>query len=124
MNSGGHPIRITKEINFSEGGYWFYYMLSPAGEKHWCLVNYINIKPHDFFSAKDGFCDEHKTINPSFPSTYWENNFLEEKEDTTKVTTTLNFQSGEALEQLVSMGFKEGFALAHENLDQLLLKKK
>ncbi|OIR13257.1 hypothetical protein GALL_56420 [mine drainage metagenome] len=114
---------ITKEMDFTEGGHWFYYMLSPAGEKHWCLVNYINIKPQDFFTAKDGFCDENKIVNPSFPSTYWENNFLDEK-DSTKVITTLTFQSIEALEQLVSMGFKEGFAMAHENLDQLLLKIK
>jgi uncharacterized protein YndB with AHSA1/START domain len=30
---------VTKSMNFSVGGRWLYYMLSPQGEKHWCLLD-------------------------------------------------------------------------------------
>ncbi|NDC43350.1 MAG: SRPBCC domain-containing protein, partial [Chitinophagia bacterium] len=40
--------------------------------------------------------------------------------DTTVVTATLTFESAAAMEQLITMGFKEGFAMAHTNLDALI----
>lgn len=43
--------------------------------------------------------------------------------DTTKVDVEVTFASEEDLNKIVEMGFKEGFAAAHANLDELLAKK-
>jgi PhnB protein len=35
---------VTKSMDFREGGMWFYYMLSPENQKHWCKNNYQKIQ--------------------------------------------------------------------------------
>ena len=40
----------------------------------------------------------------------------------TKVEVEITFASVEDLEKIIEMGFKEGFAAAHNNLDELLAK--
>ena len=40
--------------------------------------------------------------------------------DSTKVETVITFATEEDLNKIVEMGFKEGFAMAHGNLDELL----
>jgi hypothetical protein len=42
---------------------------------------------------------------------------------TTRVEVEVTFASEEDLNKIVEMGFKEGFAAAHANLDELLAKK-
>ena len=43
-------------------------------------------------------------------------------DDGTKVDVEITFSSVEDLEKIIEMGFKEGFAAAHNNLDELLAK--
>ncbi len=109
----------TKSMDFTEGGYWLYAMVGPESEKHWARADYITIKPEQFFSALDGFCDEHGEINTSLPRNKWENSF-EAKEDHTVVNCVLSFESLKDLEQIIAMGFKEGFTAGLENLDQYI----
>ena len=40
--------------------------------------------------------------------------------DTTKVTVEVSFDSEADMEKIIEMGFREGFASAHTNLDELL----
>src|SRR5690554_8002223 len=47
----------TKTMDFREGGYWLYAMVSPEGEKHWNTIKYISIENKKYFTAKDGFSD-------------------------------------------------------------------
>ena len=44
--------------------------------------------------------------------------------DATRVTIEITFDSEEDMEKIIEMGFKEGFAAAHKNLDELLEKNK
>lgn len=114
------PYRaITKSMNFSEGGRWHYYMLSPEGEKHWCLFDYETIKPLKSFSGIDAFCDENAVMNNSLPKSKWENTFSS-GENETVVNIQLQFKSLEDLEELIKTGFKEGFTAGLENLDQYI----
>ena len=109
----------TKSMDFKEGGHWHYAMVSPEGEKHWGRVDYIRIDPQLFFSAYDGFCDEEGQLDPSLPRNKWENNFESHGEESW-VRILLSFDSLEDLEQIIAMGFKEGFASGLENLDQYI----
>ena len=109
----------TKSMNFTEGGQWLYAMVGPEGEKHWSIADYKKIVPAKSFAALDGFSDENGVINTEMPRSQWENNFSESGDNTT-VDITISFDKLEDLEKLVEMGFKEGFTMGMENLDELL----
>ncbi|MDX1470817.1 MAG: SRPBCC domain-containing protein [Flavobacteriaceae bacterium] len=113
----------TKSMVFTEGGHWLYAMVSPEGEKHWSHVSYINIEDEKSFTAKDGFSDEHGTINPHFPQNVWEHHFST-NDGHTLVNIQLTFDSLEDLEKLIEMGFKEGFSMGLNQLDDLLVTYK
>ena len=111
----------TKSMDFKEGGTWLYYMEGPDGSRHYCRVDYETIVPDKSFTSVDSFCDEHGNKTLELPSMHWKNVFS--KTDTgTKVTVEITFSSEAELEKIVEMGFKEGFTMAHSNLDELLAK--
>lgn len=110
---------VTQSMEFSKGGKWRYFMEGPDGARHYCIIGYEEIRPVSFFSGTDGFCDENGEPNTQFPSMFWECTFTGQGEHT-RVQVIVNFESVEDLEQIVEMGFKEGFAMAHGNLDELL----
>ena len=110
---------VTKSSNFTEGGQWHYYMLGPEGEKHWCLFDFEVIKPQEFFSGIDAFCDENAVTNDTKPRVKWENDFTS-NENQTVVNIQLQFDTLEDLQTIIQMGFKEGFTAGLENLDQYI----
>lgn len=109
----------TKSMDFRVGGSWLYAMVSPQGETHWCRADYKTIDILKSFSGLDAFCDEKGTINTDFPRTLWTNNFTE-KNDTTTVNITAQYDSLADLEKIIQLGFKEGFTMALGNLDQYI----
>ena len=109
----------TKSMDFRDGGTWLYVMEGPEGERHWCRADFKNIVPQKTYTGDDAFCDENGNINPEFPSMHWENEFSE-TDNGTKVRVEITFASEADLEKIIEMGFKEGFAAAHGNLDELL----
>jgi len=114
------PYRTqTKSMDFREGGYWFYAMISPTNEKHWCRADYKKIELLNKYSFLDAFCDEEGNISTEMPRTYWTNAFAENA-GTTVVNITLEYNTLEDLEKIISFGFKEGFTMALENLDQYI----
>lgn len=113
----------TKTMDFREGGFWLYAMVGPKGEKHWSKANYISIRKEKSFTAKDGFCDENGTMNPSFPQNLWENKFTA-KGSKIKVDILFTFDTLADLEKTIEMNFKEGFTIGLQQLDELLLTLK
>ena len=109
----------TQSLDFTPGGQWRYAMVGPDGEKHYCLVNYSEIEDKKSFSGTDAFCDADGNILADFPSTLWYVHFIDAGADT-DVRVELVFETEADLEKLVEMGFKEGFTMAHGNLDELL----
>lgn len=114
---------VTKSMNFTEGGCWHYYMLGPDGSKFWCMLNYLRIKTLEMFTAEDKFADEEGNRNAELPGMHWKNSFMTTATGT-KVNILVTFSSKEDMQKITEMGFKEGFASAHENLDKLLKKIK
>ncbi|WP_339606666.1 SRPBCC domain-containing protein [uncultured Roseivirga sp.] len=112
---------VTKSLDFKEGGFWLYHMLSPEGDKHWCRLDYLTIVPQDYYTAIDAFCDEEGTPNTDIPQMTWKNTFTSENNET-KVTVEISFEREEDMEKIIEMGMKEGFSAALENLDELLAK--
>lgn len=114
----------TQTMNFVPGGRWLYYMSGPSGEKHYSFADYEHIEPQVRYTGKDGFCDENGNINTAMPQTHWEVAFSEstgsDGNRNTKVNVTLSFNALEDLEGIISMGFKEGFLSAMENLDEFI----
>lgn len=114
------PYHIeTKSLNFEEGGRWLYAMVSPKNEKDWCKADYKTIKPLKSISWLDAFCDEEGNDTSGKPNSFWTNIFSEEN-GTTTVDITLQHENRADLEMMIQMGFKEGFSMALENLDEIL----
>ena len=109
----------TKTMDFKNGGYWLYYMSGPDGEKIWNKDIYQNIIPMKSFEGTDFFCDEDGNENKEMPGMLWKTSF-EATENGTIVNVEITFATEDDLLKIVEMGFEEGFASAHENLDGLL----
>ncbi len=114
---------VTKSMNFTNGGAWHYYMLGPDGSQFWCMVKYNSIEIHKRFEADDYFCDEEGNRNEEMPGMHWDNVFTG-RGNVTKVNVHITFASEKDLERIVAMGFKEGFAMAHSNLDEIIASGK
>lgn len=116
----------TKSMDFREGGMWLYEMYNTESENqqecHWCKNDYHKIEHQKMFAGLDAFCDENGTVNTEMPRTLWTNEF-NEQEEKTLVTITAKYDSLADLEKIIEMGFKEGFTMAMENLDQYIETK-
>lgn len=109
----------TKSMDCRSGGTWLYCMISPENHAHWCRFDYNEVVPYDYYNGKDAFCDEDGNVNPHMPSNHWHNKFLTKGEHTL-VDMLLSFDTFDDLERIIKMGFKEGFTMGLENLDQYL----
>jgi uncharacterized protein YndB with AHSA1/START domain len=111
----------TKSMNFTEGGYWHYAMVGPDGMEIWAKIGYKKIVPQKYFTARDSFCDAEGVTNNDFPNMDWVNTFSKAG-DATTVVVEITFDSEADMEKIMEMGFKEGFEMAHGNLDKVLKK--
>lgn len=112
----------TKSMDFREGGRWLYSMVGPDGTRHWSLAEYLTIVPQKKFIANDAFCDEQGNKNIAFASMHWTVEFIPSG-NATEVQVEISFARKEDLQQILEMGFEEGFTAAHGNLDELLAGK-
>ena len=110
----------TKSMNFEVGGRRLYAMVGPEGEEHWALADFTSISPKTNFKYKDAFCDTEGNINEDFPRSEWNVDFIESDSDTTTVLVEIYHQNLSDLEKIIEMGFKEGFTIALNGLDEIL----
>ena len=115
---------ITKQMNFEEGGSRFYSMVWPDGKEHWGLKKYTLIQPKTKIKWLSSFSDKDANINPELPTSEWELNFSEENGPEGNQRTTLSIiikhKTLADLEMVIKMGFKEGFSMTINELDNLL----
>jgi uncharacterized protein YndB with AHSA1/START domain len=110
---------VTKEMNFAPGGHWLYAMTGPDNFRQWARADYDAIEPLKSYSAVDAFCDEEGRITDDYPGSKWTNSFSDNGA-TTVVDVSIKFDKLADLEKHIEMGFKEGFTMGLENLDELL----
>jgi PhnB protein len=109
----------TKSMDFRAGGHWLYSMNGPEGERHWARMDYKRVVPQKMYDSLDGFCDETGKMNHEAPVLDWAVSFSPSG-NATNVVVVSTFAKQEDLDTLIQMGFQEGFASAHENLDTVL----
>jgi len=110
---------ITKTMNFSVGGAWIYSMNGPDGSKNWSRVDFKKIQHGKSFTMDHYFVDAEGNRPIGLSAGDWHVEFAS-KNGITNVVITMQFANLSELEKLVAMGFKEGFAMCHDNLDQYL----
>lgn len=113
---------IVVSNTFEKGKYLHYYMLSPEGEKHYCIAEFLEIDPLKSYEVLDAFCDENAVINAEFPRMKWQNRFRFENGITT-VTNTITFEKAEDMAKILEMGFEEGYKMGLNQLHNLLNQK-
>lgn len=107
----------TKVMNFEVGGRRFYAMVGPEGQEHWAVQQYTSISPKTNFKFYNTFAD--KDENLQLPGSDWNLNFIDQNENT-KVVITIYNESLERMEQMIEIGFKEGFTMTLKSLEELL----
>jgi len=107
----------TKVMDFKVGGRRFYAMVSPEGQERWVIQKYTSISPKTNFKFFNAFADENE--NPELPGSNWDHHFSEQN-GRTKVSVTIYNESLERMEKQIEMGFKEGFTMTLNYLEDLL----
>lgn len=107
----------TKRLDFKIGGRRFYAMVTPEGQEMWAIHEYTSITPKTNFKYLNAFAD--KDENPVLPGSDWDFNFSEQN-GKTKVSITIYNDSLERMEKMIEMGFKEGFTMTLNELENLL----
>jgi uncharacterized protein YndB with AHSA1/START domain len=110
----------TKFMDFKVGGRRFYAMVSPEGQERWSIQKYTSISPKTNFKMSNAFAD--KDENPDLPGSDWDLNFSEQN-GTTKVSIIIKNESLARMEKMIEMGFREGFTMCLQQLDELLTLK-
>ncbi|MCB0735287.1 MAG: SRPBCC domain-containing protein [Bacteroidetes bacterium] len=113
---------VTKSMDLRPGGRWHYYMEGPEGERHWCLVDYDRVEQEVMFSGLDAFCDDKGILNETKPRCLW-NVAFESVGQQTMVHVSAQYDTLEDLEIIIEMGFKEGFTMGLQNLDEYISKQ-
>jgi uncharacterized protein YndB with AHSA1/START domain len=112
-------VSKTKSMDFKVGGRRFYAMVGPEGQEHWAIQDYTSINPKKNFSYLDGFADKNQTLNNELPGANWDLHFTEHNGNTT-VNITVKHKTLADLEQIIQMGFTEGFTMTLNELSILL----
>jgi len=107
----------TTVMDFQVGGRRFYAMVSPEGHEMWQVQQYTSITPKTNFKYLSAFADKDENMN--LPGSDWDLTFSEEN-GITKVCISIYNESQERMQKMIEMGFKEGFTMTLNYLDQLL----
>lgn len=110
----------TKVMDFKVGGRRFYAMVSPEGQENWQVQKYTSITPKTNFKYFSAFAD--KDENPHLPGSDWDLTFTEHN-GITKVSISITNDSLERMEKMIEMGFKEGFTMTLNSLDDILASR-
>lgn len=112
-------VAKTKSMDFKVGGRRLYAMCGPEGEEHWALADFTSVTPKTNFAFLDAFCDKDGNISDEMPRSAWSLDFSESNGITT-VTVTITHKTLADLEKIIELGFKEGFTIALDGLEELL----
>jgi uncharacterized protein YndB with AHSA1/START domain len=115
-------------FEFKPGGVWHYCMTCTDknqgeffGMESCGIAVYEEIDAPNKIVYKDSFADKEGNVNDSMPSMIVTMEFVE-YEGKTKIISSTEFVSEEALQQVVDMGVEQGYASQLERLDTLLEK--
>ena len=113
----------TKSMDFMVGGFWLYAMVSPQGDKHWGIMNYVTIDHNKSFKLVDAFCDENGNINKELPVS---NGCIEFSvtQNGTRVDFKTIYPTESDLQTIVKMGFEQGISICLDQLENIFNQNK
>lgn len=118
------PYRVeTKTMDFRQGGFWHYALVSPKGDRHWSRYDYQKIDLRKSITELRGFSDENGAVNPDYPRTECVITFSEAA-GKTLIRIDEKYRSSELFEKMATDRHKKGFSSHLGNLDKLLLTLK
>lgn len=116
---GPKPFKAeTISMDFSEGGFWLYTLISTEYGQQWGRTDYHKIEKLKYFTASDSFRDENQNLIPDYPVSSWKIEFSRQGEITT-INMVTKYESPEDLEKMVDWGYMDGFTSVMKNLDEL-----
>ena len=118
---GAVPPWVTETIymKFEVGGRRFYKMTNEEGQAFYSVHDFTSITPKTNFQFISGMCDKDENINLAFYGA--ENNLdFSEANGITTFKMTIKYDSVETLEMMVNGGFREGFTMTLNYLEELL----
>jgi uncharacterized protein YndB with AHSA1/START domain len=115
-------VSRTKNMDFKVGGRRFYAMIGTDGQEHWGIQDFTSISPKTNLKWVSSFADKDENINTEMPSSNWDLNFSVHG-GKTKVSIVIKHKTLANIEMLIQMGFKEGFTMTLNFLEELLTKK-
>ena len=109
----------TISMDFRVGGRRFYKMISPEGQEHFAVQDFIAISPKTNYKYTSGISDKDENINPEFYGS--ENNLdFSEANGVTTFKMTIKYKDLATLEMMANNRFKEGFTMTLNILEELL----
>ncbi|TNE70938.1 SRPBCC domain-containing protein [bacterium] len=112
----------TISMEFKVGGRRFYAMVGADGvELGWQIHDYTSISPKTNFKFFNAFADKDQNLH--LPGSNWDFSFSE-FEGITKVNITIYNESLERMVKMIEMGFKEGFTMTLNELENVLNNQK
>ncbi|MDO5711276.1 MAG: SRPBCC domain-containing protein [Micrococcales bacterium] len=113
-----YPATVV-EHDLRPGGRVHYFMTGPQGDRHFGWWQVTQVEEPRSFSFDDGFADEEFTPNPDLPVSHNAYTFRTHEGGTQAVCRT-EYDSAEALQQVLDMGAVEGASSAINQIDDLL----
>ena len=108
----------TKHMDFMVGGSRFYAMVGPDDQEvAWQVQQYTSITPKSNFKYLSAFADKDENLH--LPGSNWDLSFSEEN-GRTLVSIVIHNDSLERMERMIEMGFKEGFSMGLDQLEEVL----
>ncbi len=119
-------VTTVKEFSFAEGGVNHYGMKCEDpeqgewyGQVSWGKMVFSNIQPIESFDYTDYFVDEEAQIQDGMPVSETTLQFVEE-DGATRLISTTNFESEDALKAVMDMGMLEGITQTWDRLEELV----
>lgn len=116
----------TTDFNFTPGGRIHYGMTctDPAitdwyGKTSWGVMHIKGMNAEHSFTYQDFFSDKNGSLDTSLPAIIVTNEFTENSDGTTHVTSTSMADAVGHIEQLLEMGMIEGFTSQVQRLREL-----
>ncbi|MEC3880289.1 SRPBCC family protein [Parapedobacter sp. 10938] len=117
---GPKPFKAeTLSMDFREGGFWLYTLISEEYGNQWGKTDYHKIVNLKYFTASDSFLDENHQLIPDYPVSSWKIEF-NQKADITTINVATTYKTLEDLEKMIEWGYMDGFTAVMKNLDELL----
>ena len=113
----------TIKMDFQPNGIWQYVMKGPEDEKHFGAAQFHEITLGRSFDWTDFFTDEEGNRLHEFPAANWLFGFTGVEEGT-KLTINIHFSTPEEMQQILEMGFEEGFKKGLDHMEDLVKTRK